>query len=324
MAVIQKRYKYIDNFDLFENYSKDSIADSSEAMRINKKFGDGSIKMLPVKKGISISITEVNYNHDLCITAFDEKSLPENQLYFYSYLSGSAEFTFEKRNLKISSGCSDIFTHSFDKNLRQKIIKNTPIKVLGILFDHDIFYEITGKTQEEIFRLTNKISKSGTMQMPVAMQRAAIQLASANIDGVDEKLFREAKILEIISYKLGQLDSFNKPENNKKRPEPKSFPEQIHYAAEILEREMIGPPGIFELAQKAGLSHNKLIQGFKEIFSSTPFGYLRQIRLKKAKNLILNENLSVTEAAFNVGYSNLSNFAKIFKKEFNINPSDLK
>lgn len=52
--------------------------------------------------------------------------------------------------------------------------------------------------------------------------------------------------------------------------------------------------------------------------------YLNKIRLDYAIDMLLNTNQSITEIAFNVGFSNSSAFNKAFKKEYNCSPSDFK
>ncbi len=54
-------------------------------------------------------------------------------------------------------------------------------------------------------------------------------------------------------------------------------------------------------------------KGFKE--------YVIDKRLKKA-NALLRQGYSVTEVCFNVGYSDLTHFARVFKRKYGINPSN--
>ncbi|SHE13431.1 Adenosine deaminase [Chlamydia abortus] len=53
----------------------------------------------------------------------------------------------------------------------------------------------------------------------------------------------------------------------------------------MLER-MANPPSLLELSRMIGINDNKLKIGFKELYGTTVFGYLREKRLEKALNLI--------------------------------------
>ena len=49
--------------------------------------------------------------------------------------------------------------------------------------------------------------------------------------------------------------------------------------------------------------------------------YLQNIRLKKAKTMLLETNLSVSEIAEQVGYHNKGYFYKIFTEKFGMTPA---
>jgi AraC-like DNA-binding protein len=59
-----------------------------------------------------------------------------------------------------------------------------------------------------------------------------------------------------------------------------------------------------------------------QIYGTTPFDYLRDRRLEKAKIFLDEGNMDVTEVAYTVGYSSLSHFAKVFRQYFGTPPSN--
>ncbi|WP_349655183.1 helix-turn-helix transcriptional regulator [Paenibacillus konkukensis] len=95
---------------------------------------------------------------------------------------------------------------------------------------------------------------------------------------------------------------------------------KIRQARDILLRRMTEPPKLLELARMIGMNDFKLKAGFKEMFGTTLFGYLREKRLEKAYYLLQQESMSVTEACCEVGYSNPSYFAEAFREKYGINP----
>ena len=50
--------------------------------------------------------------------------------------------------------------------------------------------------------------------------------------------------------------------------------------------------------------------------------YLSRVRIEKAKNLLLNPNLRVSEIAFEVGFQSLTHFNRVFKKILGQSPTD--
>jgi len=76
-----------------------------------------------------------------------------------------------------------------------------------------------------------------------------------------------------------------------------------------------------QLARQAGINEAKLKEGFKEIYGQSVHGYLLQLRLEKAKQLLLTTGLSITEITYEIGYSHVTHFTTLFKKELGITPS---
>ncbi|GAB4372017.1 MAG: hypothetical protein Kow009_08130 [Spirochaetales bacterium] len=77
---------------------------------------------------------------------------------------------------------------------------------------------------------------------------------------------------------------------------------------------------MIELARMAGINVTKLKIGFKEIFDTTVFGCLRARRMERARELLEDGSLPVSEIAFLIGYNSLSHFALAFRRAFGVNP----
>lgn len=82
-------------------------------------------------------------------------------------------------------------------------------------------------------------------------------------------------------------------------------------------------PGISVLAKRAAMSPTKLKTSFKEVYGMPIYQYYQKHRMNKAKAMLLTNKYSVKEVGMEIGFSNLSNFAKAFKKVFGQLPSDV-
>jgi DNA-binding response OmpR family regulator len=90
----------------------------------------------------------------------------------------------------------------------------------------------------------------------------------------------------------------------------------------IVDRDMDNPNiDIEQLSRDVGMSRTQLYKKIKAISGQTVFELIYTIRLKKAAEILLNENVSVSEVSSRVGFSNLSVFTRSFTRHFNINPS---
>jgi AraC-like DNA-binding protein len=71
------------------------------------------------------------------------------------------------------------------------------------------------------------------------------------------------------------------------------------------------------------MSSTKLKTKFKSFYGMKLYEFYNRNRLEKAKELLQSGKYSVKEVGLDIGFSNLSNFAKAFKKEFGILPNEL-
>ena len=78
-----------------------------------------------------------------------------------------------------------------------------------------------------------------------------------------------------------------------------------------------------EMARLSDMSINNFHKLFKEVLNDTPIQYIKKIRLNKAKQLILYNNKKVIDAAQTVGYENVSQFSREFKRYFGVSPSKI-
>jgi len=76
------------------------------------------------------------------------------------------------------------------------------------------------------------------------------------------------------------------------------------------------------LAEMMALSRRQLQRKFIGITGNSPGKFIRSIRLNRAAELIAGKSGNITEIAYEVGFNNLSWFAKSFKEQFGVLPSE--
>lgn len=77
-----------------------------------------------------------------------------------------------------------------------------------------------------------------------------------------------------------------------------------------------------DFAVQCNLSVYRFIHKFKLLTGMPPMSYFLKIRIDKAKELLLDSNLSINEIANVVGYDNSLYFSRVFKKETGISPTN--
>lgn len=79
-----------------------------------------------------------------------------------------------------------------------------------------------------------------------------------------------------------------------------------------------------QLMQRSGLTRRTLNRRFKEATGMSPNVYIQKLRLSQASELLKNTDLSIYEIALQTGYSDPEYFSRIFKKQYQLTPSDFK
>lgn len=79
-----------------------------------------------------------------------------------------------------------------------------------------------------------------------------------------------------------------------------------------------------QLAGDMGLSYVKLESQVKQKAQMTPVKYINEIKLKKAKELLVETDLPIKDIAFKLGFRSLSYFGKCYKARFGVTPTDAK
>ncbi|WP_321997153.1 helix-turn-helix domain-containing protein [Draconibacterium orientale] len=88
---------------------------------------------------------------------------------------------------------------------------------------------------------------------------------------------------------------------------------------ENLENEDFGPD---QLVHEMEVSHSTLHRRLKQYTNKNISQFIRDIRLKKASELLLNEDLTISEVAYKVGFGSATYFNKCFNEYFGCSPGE--
>ncbi len=101
---------------------------------------------------------------------------------------------------------------------------------------------------------------------------------------------------------------------------PNSQMRRVAEAITVLRENFARPIRVEQLAAAAQMSPSAFHLHFKSLTSMTPIQYQKQLRLMEARHLMTSENVSVTDAAFRVGYESAAQFSREYTRMFGTSP----
>jgi len=87
-----------------------------------------------------------------------------------------------------------------------------------------------------------------------------------------------------------------------------------------LQSHLAEAPNVASLARDANMSEPKLRKLFKQTFGKGVFEYYQSARMFEAAKLLKEERLSVSEVGYQLGFTNLSHFTRVFEQHIGIKP----
>jgi AraC-like DNA-binding protein len=104
-----------------------------------------------------------------------------------------------------------------------------------------------------------------------------------------------------------------------------SLPEErfLNSLIDFIEAEWKNPKlKVDDFGKIMGISKSQLYRNMILLLGESPNSFLMTFRLNKAKDLLKKKDLSISEIAFDSGFSSPSYFTKCFNKRFNLSPSE--
>ena len=134
-----------------------------------------------------------------------------------------------------------------------------------------------------------------------------------------ENLLKQRKLLKRLFQ--GSKEAEQEIAESHLEDRDKQFLKQLH---SIIQKNLSDSEfGVEDISKQIGLSRVQLYRKVKAMTGSSVVDLLRKARLAKAKRLLESRSMSVSEVAYDVGFSAPSYFTKCFKDEFGMLPGDV-
>lgn len=278
-----------------------------------EEAGKGSFCCLPIMGGIELSWLDM--------TPQQTRDIRSEVQYFHSEFnycieaSGMVEVNGRMLDGPVTAGrvqfvCGNcavgIIQMPADKRIRQLSIELSP------LFWQRMEIDPGRRFGRDFFELDDATG--------VKSARIIDEILGCPYQGHARRLYLEGKTYELLALRLLEIGP---AEHAQKRTAFSHWDIQaIREAKRLIDASLQDPPTLARLARMVGINDFKLKLGFKQVYATTVFGYVRQERMRIARNLLERGQCDVSQAAGIVGYESLSSFARQFKKTYGYSPGE--
>lgn len=147
--------------------------------------------------------------------------------------------------------------------------------------------------------------------------RTVNDIVKKEAPGALKNYYYKLKAMELLFYLFQSLSK--RPQSLHQKLSEADI-KSIYKVRDQLISSLDKPTSIARLKQIAGMNELKMRQLFTQIFGMGIYDYFQHDRMKEAARLMREEQLSVSEAGYQMGFENLSHFSRVFEKHIGKKP----
>jgi AraC-like DNA-binding protein len=310
-------------FDFITQFSEQiNVPVRDNVLEIPKTLGDGYVRKVGFGDDFKLTIHRYVLNEDLVVKRNPAaKSNDVRTIFFYN----------NKEDFEVQ--CNNEENIPFSQKNDSSILLSTNDLRSEIRFPagSNIQYVVVGITANRLRSVLSIEKPNNTIQTIIAENASFLffesldpemQLLLKNIVSVDmnnslKNFYVQIKVQELMYLLFSKLSL--RENTTFKNISSKDAEKLLVIRNEILS-DLSTPPVLSELAIIASMSETKLKQLFKQTFGDTIYNYYQKARMEEAAFLLKQAKHSVSEVGYELGFSNLSHFSRLFEKQYGITP----
>ncbi|HZH96195.1 MAG TPA: AraC family transcriptional regulator [Flavisolibacter sp.] len=153
--------------------------------------------------------------------------------------------------------------------------------------------------------------------MQVEIQHILKHIFSINADEILGPFSIQIKVQELLFH---LFDTLIKRESTAHKHINNDDVERLMQLRNIILSDLSVPPSLPALAAMIGMSETKMKQLFKQTFGSSIYNYFQKVRMEEAAFLLKQGGYSVSEVGYELGFTNLSHFSRLFESHYGSTP----
>jgi|GEM_PF-1393944 len=297
------------------------------SLSFDNHLGKGHIKGINFEHGVSLMLYNLELKEDIALLYKLGRRHPI-QLHYTN--SGHTNLHSINKNLTHSVNRNQAMIYAPEGNSNYEMILRAgekiqviQVEVVRFLFLRKIECELNTipKPLREMYNDTigAKSFFFETTSEPMIINTLA-QLFKSEKTGLERKLRIEAKSLKLITTLIKKF-RIEAHINNTYYRFSREDVKRINVAKNHIIDHIHKTPTVKQLSQLIGMNTSKIQKGFNLLFSKSIRQFTISLKMHMALNYLDQGNLSISEIAYKIGYTNKGHFSQLFRKEFGLLPS---
>lgn len=325
-------------FDFYISSFEDTVAQMAawlgsrpvnNVVYIDEYTMKGSVLITELEKGFFVKAWDYKLNED---TKFYLKATDENYatMFTISYLFTPDSFYLDERKKWLTkvrkiSRLNNVLFSSNKTDFAFNVKAGMPVKALEICFSYEWLMQ----------QYTN--GKKGSLQAMFAdpIYHETILLETFSMDDYKmiseildkafnndwDTIFLKSRVLTMMDKLITNILSKSDVVQGKT---PGYLPAMIKVEKKlnsILHEKL---PNLKAIAKEFSLSESTLKRQFKQVYGKAIYEYYLYKKMELAKRMLLEQDMTIAQVAYSLGYEKSSPFIRIFKRQFGISPGSLR
>jgi AraC-like DNA-binding protein len=227
-------------------------------------------------------------------------------------LQGQKEMTFGERSYRLGAGECALVSHDLPIVSR---VREAPYLVVLLNVQVDVLrslYEDVGELVIQADAQALAVHRANARLLDAVGRYLALAESEVEARVLGPMLLKEIHFRLLASPLGHMLRSLLRHD---------SHASAIMRALTLLRRDFRAPMVVENLARAVGMSVSSFHKHFKDVTSSSPLQYQKDLRLLEARRLLVAGTATVTAAAFEVGYESPTQFSREYARKFGRPPS---
>jgi len=303
---------FAEKFDLFLD---------GDRLLIPPAMGVGSIRRIAVSAGLKLIVHRYKLNEDFVLNRVGTEA-PNDlvSVIFHSNESTASVDTGDRVDPLSRTTDFAIQIASTDLNSQIRFPANTDIYFLVVGIKKNALRELLAIRQPNSVVQTILAEAQGFLfyeSMSVEVFKLVKQVTDAVEDNALSDLYYRLKTHELLYLVFEKLQ---KRESEHHSAIHRDDGEKLLLVRTAILADLSLPPSLPALAKMAGMGETKMKDLFKQVFGDTIYNYYQQARMEEAAFLLKHGGLSVSEVGYQLGFTNLSHFGRLFERYHGIKP----